>query len=64
MVIFSIFDSTILINFLFLNGGGGWGKDLLNVTGAAASCFAKRFIMEANTFGCGDVFIVESILTR
>jgi hypothetical protein len=26
--------------------------------------FTKRFIMRPNTFGCGNVFIAENILTR
>ncbi len=52
-------NSTIKKFSLFREAG--WGKYSQDAAAVAALCLMKRFIVKPETFGCGDVIIVESI---
>jgi hypothetical protein len=41
-----------------------WERHSQDAAVVAALCLMKRFIAKPNTFGHGDVFIVESISTE
>ena len=64
MVNLGILGSTILIKLSLSKKGGGWGKHSQSATAVVALWFMKKFTVKPNTLGCGDVFIVGSILTK